>query len=67
MVVFGGSYSGNLAAWMRQLYPDLVKVAVASSAPVEARFEFSGIYLDEFIWAFVLNVILFYRIFSHYC
>jgi thymus-specific serine protease len=40
VVVIGGSYSGNLAAWMKLLYPNLVDAAVASSAPVLAKADF---------------------------
>lgn len=40
VVVVGGSYGGNLAAWMKQLYPDLVDAAIASSAPVLAKADF---------------------------
>ncbi|KAJ2595464.1 hypothetical protein H4R99_005349 [Coemansia sp. RSA 1722] len=37
-VIFGGgSYAGNIAAWMRATYPDLVLGAWASSAIVYAR------------------------------
>lgn len=40
VVVVGGSYAGNLAAWMRLLYPQLVDAAIASSAPVLAKKDF---------------------------
>ncbi|MFH4978675.1 hypothetical protein AB6A40_005384 [Gnathostoma spinigerum] len=34
-VVIGGSYAGNLAAWVRQMHPELIAGAVASSAPIK--------------------------------
>lgn len=40
VVVVGGSYAGNLAAWMRLVYPDLVDAAISSSAPVLAKLDF---------------------------
>ncbi|KAI8331297.1 peptidase S28 [Blakeslea trispora] len=48
VIVYGCSYSGNLAAWMKEKYPDLVYAAVASSAPVQAQFDFHQ-YFDPII------------------
>ncbi|KAJ1973614.1 hypothetical protein H4R35_004026 [Dimargaris xerosporica] len=39
-VVVGGSYAGNLAAWMRLEYPHLVFAAYSSSGPVRAKNDF---------------------------
>ncbi|KAI9306308.1 serine carboxypeptidase S28-domain-containing protein [Cunninghamella echinulata] len=39
-IVYGGSYSGNLAAFLRYKYPDIVFAAIPSSAPVEMRYNF---------------------------
>lgn len=40
VVVFGGSYAGNLATWMRLKYPNVVDAAVSSSAPLKAKVNF---------------------------
>ena len=39
-IVVGGSYAGNLAAWSRMMYPDLIHSAYASSAPVLVKSDF---------------------------
>lgn len=41
-VVFGGSYSGSLAAWLRMKYPQLVHAAVSSSSPLMAKVDYKG-------------------------
>uniref|UniRef100_A0AAV1UPU2 Serine protease n=1 Tax=Peronospora matthiolae TaxID=2874970 RepID=A0AAV1UPU2_9STRA len=39
-VAFGGSYPGNLAAWVKLKYPVLFAGSVASSAPLRAKTDF---------------------------
>ena len=36
-IAFGGSYSGSMAAWLRQKFPHLISGAISSSGPLEAK------------------------------
>ncbi|XP_011160112.1 putative serine protease K12H4.7 [Solenopsis invicta] len=47
VIVVGGSYAGNMAAWARLKYPHLIQGALASSAPVKAKADFYEYY--EFV------------------
>merc|ERR1712086_298386 len=40
-VVFGGSYSASLAAWIREAHPDAIQAAISSSAPLVALADFT--------------------------
>jgi pimeloyl-ACP methyl ester carboxylesterase len=44
-VVFGGSYAGNLAAWLRMKYPHLVYAAVSSSSTLSATINYKEYYI----------------------
>ncbi|GBP68071.1 Thymus-specific serine protease [Eumeta japonica] len=40
VVSIGGSYAGNLSAWLKSRYPNVVDAALSSSAPVMAKKNF---------------------------
>ncbi|KNC86670.1 hypothetical protein SARC_01207 [Sphaeroforma arctica JP610] len=44
-IVFGGSYAGAMAAWMKEKYPFLISGSVSSSGPVQAQLNFPE-YMD---------------------
>lgn len=44
VVVAGGSYSGTLAVWLKNLYPDLIVGCWASSAPLKVRVDYKGMW-----------------------
>lgn len=41
-VTFGGSYSGAMSAWMRLKHPELIDIAMATSGPVQAEYDYVG-------------------------
>ncbi|XP_077302469.1 putative serine protease K12H4.7 [Arctopsyche grandis] len=43
-ILFGGSYPGSLAAWMRLKYPHLVQASISSSGPLLAQTDFMDYY-----------------------
>ena len=42
--VGGGSYPGNLAAWMKEKHGDVISGAISYSAPILAQYDFHGLF-----------------------
>lgn len=51
-ILFGCSYAGSLAAWMRAKYPHLVYAAVSCSGPLLAKVDFPGLYEFAVVYIF---------------
>ena len=49
-IIYGGSYSGTLSAWIKQVYPNNFYASVASSAPVQVVVDMAG-YLEVVYYA----------------
>lgn len=45
IILHGTSYSGSLVVWFRRLYPHLIDGGWASSAPILAKDDVTGLYL----------------------
>lgn len=54
-IVFGGSYGGALAVWLRLLYPELVYGVISSSAPINLVVDFKSIY------KFKINILITFK------
>lgn len=44
VIVVGGSYGGNLAVWLKQMYPEFIDAVLASSAALLAKVDFKESY-----------------------
>lgn len=55
-IVFGGSYPGSLAAWMRVKYPFLVHGAMSASGPLLAEADFAGKNKDSCVIAIIIVI-----------
>lgn len=42
-VLFGSSYGGSLAKWFSQTHPNMTDILIASSAPLELKYEMLGL------------------------
>ena len=47
VLTVGGSYAGELAAWMRMKYPEVVDGALSSSAPLFYRMNLQNLVAQD--------------------
>lgn len=63
VILYGGSYAANMVMWFKKRYPHLVVGTVASSGPILAKVDYTGMHFYIFL-NIAENQILFHFIFE---